>query len=60
MPACTAEALWQTVERALACFRNPALWQQLQHNGMQRDWGWDHSAAAYIRLYQQLSKGSAD
>lgn len=56
MPECHAEALWQTVERALACYHTPALWQQIQQNGMQRDWGWNQSAEAYIRLYQQLLK----
>jgi starch synthase len=48
----TASALSGAVYRALDCFTQARVWQQLQANGMRRDFGWEQSAAQYLALYQ--------
>ena len=35
---------------------NPPAWRTLMLNGMQQDFSWDASAAAYERLYQQVAQ----
>lgn len=49
----TTRALKDAILRALACYANPAVWQQLQATGMKQDFGWEHSAAQYLHLYRQ-------
>jgi starch synthase len=44
--------LLHAVRRALACYRNPATWQALQLNGMQRDFSWQHAAEQYLAVYR--------
>jgi len=46
--------LLKTVQQALLLYRYPDTWQQLQRNGMQRDFGWSQSARQYLALYQQF------
>lgn len=48
----TSRALKAAILRALDCFLHPETWQQLQMTGMQQDFGWEHSAAKYLNLYQ--------
>lgn len=48
----TAEALAQALERALATFKNPSSWRQLQLNGMHTDVSWDRAAKRYVELYE--------
>jgi starch synthase len=50
----TPQAMRQALEQALATYRQPELWQQLQRNGMRQNWSWDRSAQEYIALYQSL------
>lgn len=50
----TPEALFAAVERALALYRNPRKWRQVQKNGMLRDFSWDASARQYQALYQAM------
>lgn len=50
----TPEALCQALDDALATYRQPALWQQLQRNGMVRDFSWDRSARHYRTVYKGL------
>lgn len=50
----TAKALTQAIHRLLALFESPGEWQQVQHHGMEKDWGWSHPAQAYVTLYQEL------
>jgi starch synthase len=51
--ACNGEALRETVERALQCYRDrPEDWRQVMVNGMRQDWSWDRSAEAYEKLYR--------
>jgi starch synthase len=49
------ESLRACVERALHMFgTQPELWEQIVERGMQQDWSWRQSAAAYERVYQQI------
>jgi starch synthase len=51
----TPEALLAAVARAIAAYRDPAIWPALQRNGMARDFGWRASAKRYIALYRSLA-----
>ncbi|WP_308874570.1 hypothetical protein [Thiothrix subterranea] len=42
-----------TILRAIDCFYQPAVWQQLQTNGMKHAFGWDNSATDYLALYNK-------
>jgi starch synthase len=53
----TAAALGETVERALAMYRQtPPQWLSLQQTGMRQDWSWQRSAAEYELLYSKMRK----
>jgi len=47
----TADALLQTVKRAVAAFGDHALWSSVVRHGMQQDFSWGRSAQTYVRLY---------
>jgi starch synthase len=47
------EALEAALTRANALFRIPAVWKQLQLNGMRSDVSWRRPAKAYARLYRE-------
>ena len=49
----SSASLLVTIEHALAIWKNKALWQKIQKNGMQQDIGWDSSAKAYLKLYKK-------
>ncbi len=51
----TAEALWQTIERALALWPDRDAWVKLMRDGMSADWSWDRSAREYSRLYDEIA-----
>lgn len=44
-------ALFTTIERALALFKNKESWRATQRRGMETDFSWDKSAARYMDLY---------
>ncbi|MGB6431366.1 MAG: glycogen synthase GlgA [Candidatus Acidiferrales bacterium] len=50
-------ALLGAVREALAVFPDRLTWQQLQLNGMAKDYSWNASAAEYARLYEVAWKG---
>jgi starch synthase len=52
----TAEALWQTIERAMALWPDRDTWVKLMRTGMNADWSWDRSATEYIRLYEEIGR----
>jgi starch synthase len=52
----SADALLAAIRRAAAAWRKPALWRQLQRNGMLQDWGWARPASRYAELYRKLVK----
>jgi starch synthase len=53
--AATPAALVAAVSRAVDTLRHPRLWRRVQRAGMARDFSWDASALAYVRLYRELA-----
>ncbi len=49
-------ALAAAVRRALAVWREPARWREIQRAGMQRDFSWRGAARQYADLYSRLAK----
>jgi starch synthase len=49
-------ALLECVRAALSVFGEPKAWQQLQKNGMAKDFSWKASAAAYVTLYEAAKR----
>jgi starch synthase len=49
----TSAALSACLKRALASYMDRTLWRRIQLNGMQKDFGWEQSAARYKALYGQ-------
>jgi starch synthase len=50
-----SQALYQTLQKALKVYyQQPKKWQQLQINGMKRNFSWDKSAKEYLKLYKKL------
>ena len=47
----TSSALYTTVLRAVETFKDKTVWLKIQHNGMSKDYSWEHSAKEYIELY---------
>lgn len=54
-----ADDLIAGMTRALSLYRQPILWRQLQSNAMRQDFGWQHSARAYVDLYRDLAPGAS-
>lgn len=50
-----AADLVAAIRRAITAWREPALWRELQRNGMARDWGWSEPARQYVQLYRSLA-----
>ena len=48
-----AGALLAAVDRALVLHQNTRRWKQMMRAGMRHDFTWRHSAAEYLRLYEQ-------
>jgi starch synthase len=46
--------LQATLERAARLYANIPVWTNMQRRGMAQDVSWDHSARAYLNLYQSL------
>jgi starch synthase len=49
-----AEALVAAIVRAVAAWRDPALWRRMQRQAMARDFGWERAARRYGALYAQI------
>jgi starch synthase len=43
-----------TLQRALRVYQSREAWTRIQQNGMIQDFSWEHSALAYLKLYQRL------
>lgn len=54
MNAVSHNALAMAISRAVELYAQPATWKRLQKNGMQADFSWGASGAAYAALYRQL------
>jgi starch synthase len=48
-----AGALLTAVDRALALHKNATPWKKMMRAGMRQNFTWRHSAAEYLRLYEQ-------
>ena len=48
------DALLEATQRAVAAYREPAIWRALQRAGMARDFSWRASAQEYAALYATL------
>jgi starch synthase len=53
------EALANTVDRALAAYRDRDLWMQLIQTAMSQDWSWRRSAQEYVDLYEKAVRKHA-
>jgi starch synthase len=53
----TAEALMDTLDRAMALFADRPAWRTMQRRAMTREVGWRGPARAYARLYESLVEG---
>lgn len=51
-----AAELLGAVDRALDAWAEKPLWQTLQHNGMNLDFGWENAAREYAAIYKKLIK----
>lgn len=54
--AYTPEALLAALERALAAYRDRAIWRRIQRAGMRGDFSWDASARQYVELYRNARR----
>jgi starch synthase len=50
----TAAALSAAIGRALALYRQPALWRQVVRRAMRQDFSWQTAARRYLALYREL------
>lgn len=55
----SAPAFLACVRRALAAWKHPRGWRDLQRRAMQQDFSWDRSAREYLALYQGLAPAGA-
>ena len=49
----SAQALLDTLRWALEIYRDRAIWQRIQQDGMQQDFSWDASARQYVKVYER-------
>ncbi len=49
-----AQALSETLWRAVKAYQDRPVWEQLIRTGMSQDWSWGQSALLYQELYQQI------
>jgi starch synthase len=50
------QALWHTIERALAMWPDRDTWLKLMRTGMNADWSWHRSGREYGRLYEEIRR----
>jgi len=50
------DALLAAIRQAVETYHRPALWGQLMHNCMLKDFSWNVSAAQYAKIYERLRK----
>jgi starch synthase len=52
----SADALLTAIREAVETYHRPALWGQLMHNCMHKDFSWAASAAEYVKIYGAQSQ----
>jgi starch synthase len=50
------EDLYHAIERAVSMHDRPAMWQNLQIQGMKTDFSWERSAQQYAALYTEVGR----
>lgn len=50
----SAAAFLAAIDRAIAAWRDKALWRRIQSTGMTLDFSWAHAAAQYRAVYERL------
>ena len=53
----SGEALSGAIRSAARAYAKPQVWRRLMVRGMEQDYSWDASAAAYSALYRRLLAG---
>jgi starch synthase len=48
--------LTETIERTVATYRQPTVWEQIVRSGMAIDWSWNRSAQRYVEVYRMASE----
>ena len=48
--------LAETIERTVATYRQPLVWEQIVRAGMAIDWSWNRSAQRYVEVYHKASE----
>ncbi|WP_348261766.1 glycogen synthase GlgA [Telmatobacter sp. DSM 110680] len=54
-----AQALLDTIDRALSAFYDKKQWSQLMQNGMAQDFSWDKPAREYVAVYEEAARKKA-
>ena len=50
----TADALEETLQRAMGLFKHPRIWRKVMVTAMEQDYSWEKSSKAYQILYDNL------
>lgn len=48
--------MMKAIQRAVAAYKDQALWRKLMRTGMAKDFSWEASAKKYIQLYRSLAR----
>lgn len=55
----TARAMVEAIKRAITAFGRPRRWRNIMRRGMAKDFSWERSARAYMKLYRSAkAKGT--
>lgn len=54
-----AQALLDTIDRALTAFYDKEQWSQLMQNGMAQNFNWDQAAPQYVAVYEEAQRKRA-
>ncbi|HUH86647.1 MAG TPA: glycogen synthase GlgA [Pusillimonas sp.] len=54
------QSMYDAIERAIRLRANPTLWRCIQRNAMQKDFGWERAAPAYLQCYLALCPGNTE
>jgi len=56
----SSRALLNAMKEALACYKEPKIWQKIVEEGIQQDFSWEKAARMYLKLYHralEIKKG---
>ena len=52
----TGRAMVEAMQRAIQAYQKPRRWRNIMRRAMERDFSWERSARAYMKLYRQARK----